>query len=144
MTIQFDGTKTIEYLGLDDDSSTLVRPSPSNLDLAISAFSLVKSGMVIWAAEAAADDEGATGSGTKAGAEVGADAGCVTVTVAGAVGLLPQDAINNAASPTASEEVAFFTDGRLNKLSDSAAGISGNRIRVPLRENHSPASLAGS
>jgi hypothetical protein len=110
VTVQFDGTNTIEYLGLDDDSSTLVRPSPSNFDWAISAFSLVKSGIVICAAEAAADDDGAAGSGAKAGAESVADAGWVTVTVAGAVGLLPQDAIKVAASPVAINEVAFFTE----------------------------------
>jgi hypothetical protein len=56
VTIQFDARSTIEYLGLDDDSSTLVRPSASSFDWAISAFSLVKSGIVICAAEAAADD----------------------------------------------------------------------------------------
>jgi len=110
VTVQFDGTNTIEYLGLDDDSSTLVRPSPSNFDWAISAFSPVKSGMVICAAEAAADDGGAAGSGAKAGAEVGADAGWVTVTVAGEVGFVPQDAIKVAASPAAINEVAFFTE----------------------------------
>ena len=47
-----------------------MRPSPSNFDWAISAFSLVKSRIVICAAEAAADDEGAAGSGAKAGAEL--------------------------------------------------------------------------
>lgn len=110
VTVQFDATNTIEYLGLDDDSSTLVRPSPSNFDWAISAFSLVKSGIVICAAEATADDEGAAGSGANTGAELVADAGWVTVTVAGAVGLLPQDAMKVAASPAAINEVAFFTE----------------------------------
>jgi hypothetical protein len=123
VTVQFDATNTIEYLGLDDDSSTLVRPSPSNFDWAISAFSLVKSGIVICAAEAAADDEGAAGSGTKAGAELVADAGWVMVTVPGAVGLLPQDAIKVvAASPAASNEVAFF-------MALCSKGLSGNDFR---------------
>ena len=80
VTVQFEALKTIEYFGLLDDSSTLVRPSASSFDWAISAFSLIKSGIVICAAEAAADDEGAPG------AELDPDPGWVTVTVAGAAG----------------------------------------------------------
>jgi hypothetical protein len=110
VTVQFDGTNTIEYFGLDDDSSTLVRPSPSNFDWARSAFSLIRpSGMVICAADAVADDEGAADSGAKAGAELVADAGWVTVTVAGAAGFsLLQDAIVVAVITVAINEVAFF------------------------------------
>lgn len=109
MTVQFDGTRTMLYFGLDDDNSTFVRPSPSNLDLAISAFSLVRSGIVICAAGAVIEVVGATCSGALAVAEAVADAGWVTVTVAGAAGFsLLQDAIVVAATTVATNEVAFF------------------------------------
>ena len=81
VTVQFDARSTIEYLGLLDDNSTLVSPRACSLLWAISAFSLVRSGMVICAAGAAADGE------APPGAEVDPDPGWVTVTVAGAAGL---------------------------------------------------------
>ena len=85
-------------------------PRPSSFDWAISAFSLIKSpGMVICPADAAADDEGAAGSGAKAGAEAVADGGCVTVTVAGAAGFsLLQDETNVATTPAAINKAAVF------------------------------------